>query len=563
MEHQWHKRALRLWQQYTDPSSHVTDPDKRTQSRMFTSILSIAALLTTLIALFFVIRDALNGQFEQQTISTSVTAVCIYGLLWLSKRGWHRAAMFMLLLYAAPANFAIVVAGDSDLALQTYDYISLVAIFGAIFIPRSALIGIYIYSAVWMLVTPLVTQNITLMEVISGPLLFNAAVFALSIMGISYFRHNERQQQEAIAQSEARYRRLVEDMTDMILSIDKHGVIVDAAGGFERMGGWKRDELIGNPIAAFVHPDDLYVIGGAEASARSGQLKAVITLRYRHKSGQYRYAEMSLSYTSEDGRLQGAMGVGRDVTERKKSEKQQLTLSLFAERMTMMRRFVSSISHDFRTSLAQIETSSYLAKRALMRGELEPAESKLDDIRASVSHMGEQLHNLATVTSISELNLLPCDVNSLMEGLAASHQDEAALKDIELICQLRDDMPMVELDEDKLKSALQHLLKNAITHTPSSGTIILRTNVDQGMAQLMVIDTGEGISPDHIDNVFELFYRVDSARRVDLGGVGVGLSIVRLVAEAHGGSAEVESMVGLGSCFVVALPIKHHALEPA
>jgi two-component system, OmpR family, sensor histidine kinase BaeS len=260
------------------------------------------------------------------------------------------------------------------------------------------------------------------------------------------------------------------------------------------------------------------------------------------------------------GRLQGAMGVGRDVTERKRSEQQQLALSLFAERMAMMRRFVSSISHDFRTSLAQIETSSYLAKRALMRGEADPAETKLDDIRASVSHMAEQLSNLTTVTSLSELHLLPCDINGIMQGLAASHKGDANAKEIELLCQLEDDIPLVQIDEQKLTSAMQHLLKNAITHTPAGGCIILRTGIEQGMAQMMVIDTGAGIAPDHINNVFDLFYRVDSARRVDLGGVGLGLSIVKLVAEAHGGSAEVESMLGMGSCFVVALPFKHHAV---
>jgi signal transduction histidine kinase len=309
-----------------------------------------------------------------------------------------------------------------------------------------------------------------------------------------------------------------------------------------------------------LHPDDLISIANAEAAARNGHLKALITLRYRHKDGSYRDAEMSLSYSSENGRLTGAMGVGRDVTERKHSEMQQLTLSLFAERMTMMRRFVSSISHDFRTSLAQIETSSYLAKRTLEAGNSEQAQAKLDDIRASVTHMSDQLYNLTTVTSLSELQRLPCDINGIMESLAASNKAEAKRRDIEVICQLHEPMPMIELDEEKLKIAMHHLLKNAMTHTPVGGCILLRTNIEQGMAQMMVIDTGAGISSDNIDNVFDLFYRVDSARRIDLGGVGLGLSIVKLVAEAHGGSAEVESMLGIGSCFIVALPIKRHAL---
>jgi PAS domain S-box-containing protein len=560
MKDSWLKRIVRLWQRMAEPSPNILDANKRTQARMFASILSIGALLTTCIALFFIGSDLLHGELKPQTISTVFTAVSIYALVWMSRRGHHQVAIVILMLYSAPANFLIVVAQDTDLILQTFDYTSLVAIFGSLFISRRIMLGVFLYSAAWMLATPVFTQNITFAEVIGGPVVFNAAVFALSSIGTSYFRHTERQQRQAIAASEARYRRLVEDMNDMILSIDKKGILTDVAGGFERMGGWTREELLGKPIVEFLHPDDLMVIANAEAAARNGQLKALITLRYRHKDGSYRDAEMNLSYSSVGGRLQGAMGVGRDVTERKRSEQQQLALSLFAERMAMMRRFVSSISHDFRTSLAQIETSSYLAKRALMRGEADPAETKLDDIRASVSHMAEQLSNLTTVTSLSELHLLPCDINGIMQGLAASHKGDANAKEIELLCQLEDDIPLVQIDEQKLTSAMQHLLKNAITHTPAGGCIILRTGIEQGMAQMMVIDTGAGIAPDHINNVFDLFYRVDSARRVDLGGVGLGLSIVKLVAEAHGGSAEVESMLGMGSCFVVALPFKHHAV---
>lgn len=558
MKDLWHKRMARLWQRWIEPSANITDTSKRTQARTFATILSIGALLTTCIALFFVLSDLLNGKLKPQTISTVFTAISIYGLVWISRRGHHQVAIIILMLYSAPANLLIVVAQDTDLILQSFDYTSLVAIFGALFISRRVMLGIYIYSVAWMLATPFLTQNITFAEVIGGPVIFNAAVFALSIIGTSYFRYTERQQRQAIADSEARYRRLVEDMNDMILSIDKKGILTDAAGGFERMGGWTREELLGKPIAEFLHPDDLIMIADAEAAARNGQLKALITLRYRHKDGNYRDAEMNLSYSSEGGRLQGAMGVGRDVTERKRSEQQQLALSLFGERMTMMRRFVSSISHDFRTSLAQIETSSYLAKRALMRDESSSAQIKLDDIRVSVTHMAEQLSNLTTVASLSELHLLPCDVNGIMQGVAASHASEANAKEIDLICQFKDDIPLIELDEEKLKSAMQHLIKNAITHTPIGGCITLRTEIDDDMARLMVIDTGDGIAPEHIGSVFDLFYRTDSARRIDLGGVGLGLSIVKLVAEAHGGSAEVESIVGRGSRFMVALPIKHH-----
>jgi signal transduction histidine kinase len=105
------------------------------------------------------------------------------------------------------------------------------------------------------------------------------------------------------------------------------------------------------------------------------------------------------------------------------------------------------------------------------------------------------------------------------------------------------------------------LLNNAMNHTPRGGSVRLRTYVSEGRACVEVADTGVGITPEHLPRIFDLFYRADESRSVNSGGVGLGLSIVKMVADAHGGQVTVESRPGEGSVFTLALPI--HMRESA
>jgi signal transduction histidine kinase len=120
------------------------------------------------------------------------------------------------------------------------------------------------------------------------------------------------------------------------------------------------------------------------------------------------------------------------------------------------------------------------------------------------------------------------------------------------------DGPPVRLlaDEDLLIQLMLNLLNNAVKYTDDGGEVIMEWQARDGLAELMVRDTGPGIPPEHLPHVFERFYRVDSARSRAEGGAGLGLSICRWIAEAHGGSISVESAPGRGSTFTVRIPLE-------
>jgi two-component system sensor histidine kinase BaeS len=123
-------------------------------------------------------------------------------------------------------------------------------------------------------------------------------------------------------------------------------------------------------------------------------------------------------------------------------------------------------------------------------------------------------------------------------------------------------VPLVLGDGQWLKQALINLLDNALHYTPSGGAVTVRLQSAREEVTVAVEDTGHGIEPEHLPHLFERFYRTDWARAKDAGGTGLGLPIVKEIAEAHGGTVSVTSQVEKGSVFTLHLPIPTHQVIP-
>lgn len=135
-----------------------------------------------------------------------------------------------------------------------------------------------------------------------------------------------------------------------------------------------------------------------------------------------------------------------------------------------------------------------------------------------------------------------------------TYRDAAAQAGVSLSVELSRPVAPIFADPDQLVRVLGNLVSNALRHTPSGGTITFRAHDEATVVTLTVTDSGEGIAPEHLPNVFERFYRADSSRHTTSGGSGLGLAIVRSIVEAHGGEVAVTSKLGEGSCFTITLP---------
>jgi heavy metal sensor kinase len=218
-------------------------------------------------------------------------------------------------------------------------------------------------------------------------------------------------------------------------------------------------------------------------------------------------------------------------------------------------QLVADVSHELRTPLATIQGNVDLMRRAARRDPSMLVES-IDAVDAEVARMSRLVRDLLLLAEADaglSLNLKPVEVDTVLLEVYRQAQIMASGK-----VKVRlghEDQALVQGDADRLKQLLLNLVSNAIAYTPEGGTVTLSLyRRPDGWVRVSVADTGIGIAAEDLPRIFDRFWRVDRARTRKAGGSGLGLSIARSIAEAHGGTLEVESEVGKGSTFEVLLP---------
>jgi heavy metal sensor kinase len=226
------------------------------------------------------------------------------------------------------------------------------------------------------------------------------------------------------------------------------------------------------------------------------------------------------------------------------------------------RRFMADASHELRTPLT------------VLRGELESFVQEPNlapDMRERVGSTLEELERLVNIVeglfAISRLDAGEAQAELIkfdLGKLASSTTDQMSLlgedKNIKITCAAANDV-WVEGDRARMKQVVVNLLDNAIKYTPQGGAVGLNVRTRDGKAVLEVTDNGMGIPAESLPRVFERFYRVDEARSRELGGAGLGLSIVKSICAAHHGRVEATSTPGQGSVFRVELPLSSAPLN--
>jgi heavy metal sensor kinase len=231
-------------------------------------------------------------------------------------------------------------------------------------------------------------------------------------------------------------------------------------------------------------------------------------------------------------------------------------LARLDESFEAMRLFVADASHELRTPIAVIRGEADVAL-AHDRGAAEYRESLaivLDESRR-LSGLVDDLLNLARADAGRvKLEVQEFYFNELLADCCRSMQTLAGASDISLDCSSPGDVQF-RGDEALLRRLVINLLDNAIRYTPPGGKVSAVLEADPAArVQIRISDTGAGIPPEAAPHVFDRFYRADKARSRQDGGFGLGLSIVKWIAEAHNGSVELTRNSGQGTTFAVTLP---------
>jgi len=239
---------------------------------------------------------------------------------------------------------------------------------------------------------------------------------------------------------------------------------------------------------------------------------------------------------------EGALGVFFDITR--------------TERLELVRQeFLSNVSHELRTPL----TSIMAFVETLESGAKEDPESCqrfLSIIRKNASRMHTLIDDILELTAIEggniQLRAEPVDLHALVGEVYASLTNQAQARNIALQNNVAPGV-VVHADSRRLEQMLTNLVDNGIKFSREHGTVSISHETGE-RDRILVKDEGDGIPAQHLERLFERFYRADRARSRELGGTGLGLAIVKHLALLHGGEVTVESELGKGSTFTLHLP---------
>jgi two-component system phosphate regulon sensor histidine kinase PhoR len=341
----------------------------------------------------------------------------------------------------------------------------------------------------------------------------------------------QQQEQEAILAS----------MVEGVLAVDAGGRVLSLNQAAAAMLGAEPHAAVGRPIQEVVRNADLErlltaVLEGGESAEGEVTLRLDVDRVFQVRGAPLRDA---------DGREIGALVVLHDVTRLARLE-------------TMRRDFVANVSHELKTPITSIQGFIETLREGAVNDPAKAAQfleilaRQADRLNALI----EDLLSLSRIERESEAQRVErqkTDLREVVEAAAADCSPRASERGITVRVGAPDAL-WADVDARMIEQAVANLLDNAIKFSEQGSVVEVEAEEDGKERRVRVRDRGCGIAPEHLDRIFERFYRVDKGRSRDLGGTGLGLAIVKHIMQAHGGRVSVQSVPGQGSTFTLHLP---------
>jgi two-component system CheB/CheR fusion protein len=361
---------------------------------------------------------------------------------------------------------------------------------------------------------------------------------------------------------EVAYHQTIQNIRDhAIIMLDTHGVITAWSTGAVTVLGFAPEEMIGrNFREIFVEEDREADVSAREMEEAAATGIALDERWHRRKNGGHFWASGTVNALRDDaGRLTGFVKILRDHTAQKELTEKLDQARYNAELANRSKgNFIAMISHELRTHLSIIMMWSKMLREDALEGEdLAEAIEAIGRSAESQSRLIEDLLDSSRIAAGKlSLEIGPADLGELVTQVADSFWPAIESKGIECVVDVDDRVGVVECDGDRIRQVVRNLISNAVKFTPQGGRIEVSVRRDEGFIEMTVSDTGMGIEPEFLPRVFELFTQSDSARDRAHGGLGLGLSICKTIAEMHGGLiTPFSDGQRKGARFVVRLPL--------
>jgi PAS domain S-box-containing protein len=385
---------------------------------------------------------------------------------------------------------------------------------------------------------------------------------ALVFKNITVQKHAEL----VLKESEARFRNMADHAPVMLWVTDFTGGCVYLNRKWCAFTGQSLDAGLGKGWLAALHPDDAAHRTRSLAAVSSEQGALEVEYRLRRHDGCYVWVlEASSPRFDESGAFLGYVGSVTDISDRKQNEERRESLlkleqagrSRAEEASRVKDEFLAMLSHELRTPLSAVLGWVRMLRTGMVQGE--KREQALETIERNARAQVQLIEDLLDVSRILsgklKLEIEPVNVDMVVAQAIETVRPAAEAKAVRLQAAL-DSNCLIMADATRLEQVVWNLLANAVKFTPKQGRVMVTVVRVDSSVQLTVSDTGQGVPSSFLPHVFERFSQAEGGPSRRAGGLGLGLSIVKHVVEAHGGTVAVFSEgEGKGSEFVVRIPL--------
>jgi PAS domain S-box-containing protein len=375
--------------------------------------------------------------------------------------------------------------------------------------------------------------------------------------------------EDQLRESEERHRLLVENVRDYaVFMVDPEGRVMTWNPGAQRVFGYVEEEIVGRSGSILFTAEDLAAGEHDRELATALSEGRASDDRWQVRKGGERFWASGVTMLMRDdaGGLRGFVKVCRDLTEKRQAEEQrdrlldQEKLARWEAEKAMAVRdeFLAVVSHELRTPL----TAILLWGRLLRAGAVSERdrEAALDAIEQSAAAQRQLIEDLLDISRITSgkmrLNVHAVDLVPVLQAAVDAVRPMAEARGVRIETDLPPGAGDARADPDRVQQIVWNLVNNAVKFTAQGGTVSVRLERQADRVRVVVSDTGRGISAEFLPQVFEVFRQADASLTREQGGLGLGLSISKRLAELHGGTLHAESAgEGRGATFTLELPL--------
>ncbi|GAA0318690.1 hypothetical protein GCM10008967_06590 [Bacillus carboniphilus] len=351
----------------------------------------------------------------------------------------------------------------------------------------------------------------------------------------------QKQQEEALRESEHQYRMITDNMSDLIAIFDQNGIIKYASPSYENVMGFKPEFYMGRYALDLIHPEDIdYIQERYDQLLQTGEPQRV-EFRYQHSEGHYIWLEVIGKVLTQTGHGTDYMVVGREITERKENE----ALIRKLDKLSAVGQLAAGVGHEIRNPLTSIKGFLQLMEQdeiayndAFYWDIIFKELSRIDSIVTEFMFLAKPQAGAIEVMNMNEivsstLTLLDSHANlynvTLTESYSKEHISTSGI-------------------ENNIKQVLVNIIGNAIESISKYGKVRVRVEEMDSVIRIRVIDTGKGISKERLHNLGTPFYTTKEK------GIGLGLTISQKIIKEHRGELRIRSKSGLGTVVDILLP---------